>query len=147
MNSLKTKNKKIHNLLLKHTSAKQDQDNYSVPIINLTDHNLTAAEKSNLKFGLHHSSVDKNKHIKTNLATEFESLVHEVGDAVPNEKVENFHHFLRVSANLFSRNIYNTTDETWRSLQGLAKNPNIAVLGGDKDSTVVILPGKSTHIN
>jgi hypothetical protein len=58
-------------------------------------HELTNTEKSHLKFGLHHSFVDKSKYVKANLATEFESLVYRVGNTVEPEDLEDFHHFLR----------------------------------------------------
>ena len=44
-NSLKTKNKKINYLLAKGNRSRRD-DEYCVPIINLTDHELTDTEKS-----------------------------------------------------------------------------------------------------
>ena len=138
-NSLKTKNKKINHLLAEGNRFRRDGE-YCVPIINLTDHELTDTEKSHLKFGLHHSFVDKSKYVKVNLATEFESLVHRVRNTVEQEELEDFHHFLRTSTNIFTKNIYNTPDNTWKSLRGLSENPNITVLRGDKDSTVVIIP-------
>lgn len=58
-NSLETKNKNISHLLAKENRVRQDND-YCVPIINLTDHELTNMEKSHLKFGLHHSSIRVN---------------------------------------------------------------------------------------
>ena len=117
-NSLKTKNKKINHLLAKGNRSRRDGE-YCVPIINLTD---------------------QSKYVKVNLATEFESLVHRVGNTVEQEELEDFHHFLRTSTNIFTKNIYNTPDNTWKSLRGLSENPNITVLRGDKDSTVVIIP-------
>lgn len=54
-------------------------DDYYVPIINLTNHKLT--------------------NVVVNLATEFESLVHHVGNTVELEVLEDFHNFLLTSAN------------------------------------------------
>lgn len=125
-------------MLAKRISSKQ-QDDYSVPI-NLTDHKLSDVETSHLKYGLHHSFDDKNKHLKVKLATEFESLVYCVRNSAEQEDTRNFHHFLRTSANSFTKNIYNTPDNTWKSLWTLAQNPDISVLRGDKDWTVVIIP-------
>ena len=44
---------------------------------------------------------------------------------------------------ILSQNVFNTPDNTWKSLQKLTCNPDIAVLKGDKDSSVVIIPRTS----
>ena len=107
--SLKTKNKKINNL----RSNQQDKPvSYSVPIINLTDVILSEKEISVLKFGLHHSFVDKNKYIKQNLAAEFESLYILLCPSVSKDRHEDLKHFLRSSVNRFSSNIYSDNDYT-----------------------------------
>ena len=53
ISSLETKNTKIKNLLNK--SKPNMQNNYEVPVINLTNTNITTKEMSHLKNGLHHS--------------------------------------------------------------------------------------------
>ena len=63
---LKTKNKKIHKL-----KPKEQHIPYQVPIINLTDYDI---DSSCLKYGLHHSFIDKNRFIKRDLGVELESL-------------------------------------------------------------------------
>ena len=137
ISSLETKNTKIKNLLNK--SKPNMQNNYEVPVINLTNTNITAKEMSHLKNGLHHSFVDKNKNIKQRLAAEFENLTHTVQASVPDEEKENFYHFLRSNTNRFSQNIFHTPDDTWKSLYKLSHNTDIVVLQGDKDSSVVIM--------
>ena len=137
--SLKTKNKKINNLRSNHKPA-----SYSVPVINLTDVILSEKEISVLKFGLHHSFVDKNKYIKQNLGAEFESLYISLCPSVPRDRHEDLKHFLRSSVNRFTSNIYSYNDNTFRILHNLSHNQDIAVLQGDKDSSVVLLP-KTTY--
>ena len=51
-------------------------------------------DTSSLKYGLHHSFIDKNKFIKEDLAVEFESLVTTVDELVTPEQKEEFHEFL-----------------------------------------------------
>ena len=112
ISSLETKNAKIKNLLNK--SKPNMQNNYEVPVINLTNTNITAKEMSYLKNGLHHNFVDKNKNIKQRLAAEFENLTHTVQASVPDEEKKNFYHFLRSNTNRFSQNIFHTPDDTWK---------------------------------
>ena len=83
--------------------------------------------------------MDKNKKTKLNIAAEFESLLFSVNSSVTDDNKEEFHHFLRCSTNCFAQNISHTQDYTWKTLYNLSSNPDIAVLQGDKDSTVVIL--------
>ena len=64
---LKTKNEKIYKL-----KPKEQHIPYQVPIINPSNYDMGS---SCLKYGLHHSSIDKNRFIKRNLGVEFESLV------------------------------------------------------------------------
>ena len=52
-----TKNRKLRILL----QYKQKNVTFSVPIVNLSDHSLTKLEKEQLKLGLEHSYIDKNK--------------------------------------------------------------------------------------
>ena len=62
LESFKTKNKKIANLM---KNQKDDTfTNYSVPIINLSSYTLNDSEYNQLKFGLNHCFINKDKHIK-----------------------------------------------------------------------------------
>ena len=61
LQSFKTKNKKLRNILSKNS---KDRIKYSVPVVNLSNNYLTEKECAQLKFGLERSFVDKNKHIK-----------------------------------------------------------------------------------
>ena len=123
--------------------SSQDPESY-VPIINLTDTKRPTSVISSLKYGLHQSFVDKNKYIKINLVAEFENIANTVDSSVLDTNLENFHHYLRTCTNRFSQYVSNRKDNTWKSLNSLTKNPDIAVLKGDKDSTVLIL-SKTTY--
>ena len=70
LESFKTKIKKIVNLM---TSQKDDTfTNYSVPIINLSSYTLNDSEYNQLKFGLNHCFINKDKHIKKDIAANME---------------------------------------------------------------------------
>ena len=63
---LKTKIRKIHKL-----KPKEQHIQHQVPIIDFSDYDT---DSSCLKYGLHHSFIDKNRFIKWNLGVEFESF-------------------------------------------------------------------------
>ena len=63
---LKTKNKKTRKL-----KPKRQHIPYQLPIINLSDFDI---DFPCLKYGLHHSFIDKNRFIKRDLSVELESL-------------------------------------------------------------------------
>ena len=65
---LRCKNKKLHNLF---NSKTKKLDSYKIPVANLSTENLYIEP---LRYGLHHSYVEKNKYVKRNDATELESL-------------------------------------------------------------------------
>ena len=50
----------------------------STPLINLSYIELTSGETNQFKLGLKDRFIDKSKHIKKNLATNFESLADKV---------------------------------------------------------------------
>ena len=82
----KTKNHKIRNRRPKHANKTSQ-----VPVKNLSDYDI---DTSSLKYGLHHSFIDKNKFIKRDLEVEFESLATTVDELVTPEQKEEFHKFL-----------------------------------------------------
>ena len=73
--SFKTKNRKIVNLIKR--KRKPCNTNYSAPIINLSDYNLSIQETQQLKLGLD-CFVDKNKDVQRFLAANMESLADSV---------------------------------------------------------------------
>ena len=84
--------------------------------------------------------------MKLNLLSEFEILLNQVSSNIPDCQHEVFKHFLRVHSNLFHQNIYSTPDDTYKVLQKLASDPDVVVLSGDKDSSVVIMQ-RADYVN
>ena len=87
MQQLKTKNKKIHKL-----KSTEQHIPYQAPIINLSDYDN---DFSCLKYGLHHSFIDKHKFLKRYLHAQLESLIANVDVFVSPEKKEEFLQFLK----------------------------------------------------
>lgn len=137
LESFRTKNKKLRILIT--SKPKTTPDNYFVPVINLSLAVLSSQEKQQLSFGLEHSYVDKNKHIKKVLAANLETVADRVTQSIDNDKREDFHEFLRGYTDIFTKNIYATKDFTYHKLKNLVNNKNIAVVSGDKDSSIVIM--------
>ena len=135
--SLRTKNRKIFNLAGKRRDKPKQHEETTVPIFNLSDKSFPKSVTNCLRFGLNHSFVDKNRFIKVNLATELESLYQQVQNQVPSDEQEDFKHFLRNATNSFTENVYKASDNTWKSLRDIGRDPDLAVLSGDKDSSVV----------
>lgn len=75
LESFQTKNKKL-NSLAKYRKVVQNVLSYNVPIVNLSNVELTVKEKAMLSFGLNYSFVDKNKKTKSFLAAknDFENV-------------------------------------------------------------------------
>ena len=137
LESFRTKNKKIANLI---KNQKDDTfTNYSVPIINLSNYTLNDSEYNQLKFGLNHCFINKDKHIKKNIVANMESLAHSASKQVDPSQLENFHEFLRGYTDIFSKNVLSTNDETYKNLKNLIRKSDIVILRGDKDSSVVIM--------
>ena len=113
--------------------------NYSVPIINLSSYTLNDSEYNQLKFGLNHCFINKDKHIKKDIATNMESLAYSASKQVDPSQLENFHEFLRGYTDIFSKNVLSTNDETYKKLKHLIRKSNIVILRGDKDSSMVIM--------
>ena len=134
--SFRTKNEKISKLV-RQSNIRESV--YTIPIINLSTLVLLSAEKDQLKLGLDYSFTDKNKYIKKNLAANFESISARVAGKIDNEEKEDFHEFLRAYTDIFTKNIFMTRDNTYSKLKRIIKDESIAVISGDKDSSVVIM--------
>ena len=128
---LKTKNNKIHEF-----KPKEQHIPYKVPIINLTDYDIAS---SCLKYGMHHSFIDKNRFIKWDLGVKLESLAASVDELVSPVLKEEFHQFLRNTTYTLANNVYHTKDDTYTETKSLRDNKNIVILSGDKDSSIVIM--------
>ena len=81
-----------------------------------------------------------------NFLSEFELLLNQVSSSIPVCQHEDFKHFLRVHSNLFHQNIFSTPDHTYKVLHKLASDPDLVVLSGDKDSSVVIMQ-RADYVN
>ena len=158
--SLTTKNKKINRMLInkviheerlncppvapKDTTSKPTNAQ-PVPVINLSVAVLSDIELNTLSFGLDHSFVDKNAHVKKHLAASMETVADRVTSFVDNTQKEHLHEFLRANTDIFTKNIYSSKDTTFSNLKALCRDKNIAVVPGDKDSSVVLL-NKSDYL-
>ena len=115
------------------------KDDYRVPIINLSNVQLTDEENEALRYGLHHSFIDRNKHLKQNLAVEMEALADTTNEEVKQEDKEFYHEFLVNYTNIFTTNVQSTKDYTYKKLENLINNRNIVLLEGDKETAIVIM--------
>ena len=139
-NQLKCKNKQLRRLISKKLV---NRDNYNIPVVNLSSYEL---DVSGLEYGLHQSFTDKNRHIKRNLAVEFEALSWKLDPFIKEGSKENFHEYLRSVTNIISNNVYQDKDNTFKLLNRLRKNENIVVISADKESCMVIL-NKADYVN
>ena len=71
--------------------AKTPMSNYRVLIINLSNYELSEAERKQLKLGLEYSFVNKNRDLKKNLAANLETLASQTSSFVDHTKLEDFH--------------------------------------------------------
>ena len=141
--SFKTKNQKIVNLI--KCKRNPCRTNYSLPIINLSNYNLSNQERQQLKLGLDYCFVDKNKDVHRVSAANMESLADSVKGNINHKDLEHFQEFLRGYTDIFTNNIYVTKDYTYHNLRGMIQNKDIVVVKGDKDSSVVIMK-KSDYV-
>ena len=105
---LKTKNQKIVNLI--KCKRKPCNTNYSIPIINLSNYNLSNQERQQLKLGLDYCFVDENKEVWRFLAANMESLANSVKGNIDHKNLEHVHEFLFGYAYIFTNYIYATKD-------------------------------------
>ena len=99
-----------------------------------------------LEHSLKQCFVDKNKHIKKDIAVEFEILCNSNNKDISSDDKENFHELLRSATNTFTQNIYRTIDSNYNVLKPLKRNKDIVLLSDDKDSSVAILDKSSVAI-
>ena len=102
MDSPKTKNHKLARVI----QAKTPMSNCRVPIINLSDYNLSEVECKQLQLGLEYRFVNKNKDLKKNLAAILETLASQTSSLVDLTKLEDSHQFLWAYTVIFTENIY-----------------------------------------
>ena len=121
--SFKTKNKKLINLI--RSKKPEVIKHYSVPIINISKHELSSKEEQQLKLGLKHSLVDKNKNTKKILAANMEKVTESLENSLDQNQVENFHEFMRAYTDIFTNNVFATKDYTYRNLKDIIKYKDI----------------------
>ena len=135
LESFRTKNKKLLNLMKRRTKDKVD---YKVPIINLSNYQLNEKEYAQLKMGLNHCFISKDKNIKKHIAAIIKSIAYINSDKVDQTDLENFLQFLRGYTDIFAKNVVSTEDHTYKELKAI-HNKDVVILKGDKDSTIVIM--------
>ena len=143
LKSFKVKNNKMFNLTKRKPVPKHPE--FKVPIINLSSHQLTETKYRQLKFGLNHSFINKDKNVKKDITTHMESLAYTASKKVENIQLENFNDFLRGYTDIFSKNVLNSEDFTYKNLKSLKQDENIVIILEDKDSRGVIMD-KSDYI-
>ena len=107
---------------------------------------MLSVDISPLEHSLKQCFVDKNKHIKKDIAVEFETLCSSNNKDISSDDKENFHELLGSATNTFTQNIYRTIDNTYNVLIPLKRNKDIVLLSDDKDSSVGILDKSSAVI-
>ena len=110
-----------------------------MPLVNFSYIELTSDDTNQSKLGLEYSFIDKNKHIKKNLAVNFESLADKVTKSLENCKHDNIRELPREYEDIFIKSIYQAGDNTYKNLKRTINDPNIAVVSGDKESCIVIM--------
>ena len=71
-----------------------------------------------------------------------ETVSHSAIKYAEDNKIEDFHEFLKACTDIFLKNIYATKDLTNENLKNIINNDKLAVVSGDKDSCVVIMTGE-----
>ena len=112
--SFTKKNKKIYNLL---KSNKHATTNYTVPIINLFSYILSDAEYNQLKFGINHSFVNKDKRMKKHRVANMECLAYSTSKYVDQSRLGDLHEFLCAYTDRFTYNVLKVKDETFKNLK------------------------------
>ena len=93
--------------------------NYSVPIINLSNYTLNDSEYNQLKFGLNHCFINKDKHIKKKIAANMELLDYSASKQVDSSQFKNFHEFLHGYTDIFSKNVLSINEVAYKNLKNL----------------------------
>ena len=68
----------------------------------------------------------------------FESLADKIPENLDSHKWEDFHEFLRTYVDIFTKNVYATTNYTCKHLKRIIKDPNLVAVSVDKKSCLVI---------
>ena len=117
---------KLHRLI---SQKPFKQNDYNVPVVNVSSEEL---DVENLRYGLHHSYANKNKYIKRDIAVEFEILTAILDPFLNQSAKETFHEYLRSSTKVIANNVYQDSDNIFKSLNNLRNNSNIMILSAGK---------------
>ena len=142
LESFRTQNNKLFNLTKRREKEKVD---YKVLIINLSNNQWNEKEYDQLKIGLNHCLINRDKNIKKHIAANMESIVYIASEKVDQNDLENFHEFLWGCTDVFAKNVISTEDHTYQELKTLIHNKDVVILKGDKDSSIVIM-NKTNYI-
>ena len=77
--------------------------------------------------------------MKKNIAANFETASHTVSKSINHDQLEDFHEFLTAYTDIFTKHIYAAKNFTYKNLKNSIKEETIAVLSGDKDSSIIIM--------
>ena len=88
---------------------------------------------------LEFSFVDKNKHLKKQLAANFETLLHTRSDCIHHQNLEDFYNFLITYTDILTKNVYETKYFIYKNLDNSIKNHKLVIPSWDKDLSVVIM--------
>ena len=100
---------------------------------------LSNKEEQQLKLGLKHSFVDKNKKIRKLLAANMERITERVENSLDHDQVGNFHEFMHAYTDIFTNNIFATKDYTYHDLKDIIRDKDLVLLNGDKNSIVIVM--------
>ena len=114
--------------LIAKNQPSYESSSYSTTLVNLSSIELTLVEIKQLKFALQQSFVYKIKNMKKYLAASFESLADKITDNLASNKRENFHEFLQAYVEIFTKNVYAKTDNTYKHLKRIITDPDLVVL-------------------
>ena len=97
-------------------------------------------EHVQLSFGLEDSFVDKNKHVKKNLAANLEGVEEKVTHSLNKEGTRRFSQILKSSHRYSNKNVYLTKDDIYHKQKCIINDDKTLAVGpGDKDSCVIIM--------
>ena len=112
---------------------------FKVPIVNLSNYDLSELDRKQLHLCLEYNFADKPKHLRKNIVANFQIVSHKVSQSINHDQVKDFHEFLRAYTDIFAKYIYATKDFIQKILKNIIEDENIATLSGDKDSSIVIM--------
>ena len=68
-----------------------------------------------------------------------ESLAQSTSKYIDQSKLGDFHEFIHACTDIFTNHVLKTKDETFKNLKKLIMNKDLAILKGDKDSSIALV--------